>query len=247
MCVCSFLSPVVGEEAHYRGTVLITGSRKGVGYEFAKKYAEEGWHVIACYRNSQKINGLFKLRQIFPNITLYKMDVTNERQIKSTAKQLEKQPIDIIINAASIMRELDAPFGKTNSKNMMDLFVTNAIAPLKVTEAFMPNLKMGNRKLVVMVSCKMGSLEDNHSGRGYAYRMSKAALNMAAKSMSIDLKKYDVATLLITPGAVRTKKSSPKRWMSPAESAMKMCEVIKGFDVANSGLLHDYRGNIVPY
>ncbi|MGZ8184145.1 MAG: SDR family oxidoreductase, partial [Methylobacter sp.] len=182
-------------------TVLITGASRGLGLEFCQQYAAEGWQVLACCRNPEKI---VKLAGI-PHVQVFSLDVSDFAQIDKLATQLQDSDIDVLINNAGIYGDSSkCGFGQMDYAAWMHSFTVNTQAPVKMAEAFLPQLKRGNKKLLVSISSQMGSIADNKSGGSLLYRTSKAALNAAMKSLAIDLENQRIGVLVLHPGWVKT-------------------------------------------
>jgi NAD(P)-dependent dehydrogenase (short-subunit alcohol dehydrogenase family) len=116
-----------------------------------------------------------------------------------------------------------------------------------MTEALLPNLLAGNKKLVVAITSKMGSIADNSSGGCLLYRSSKAGLNAAMKSLSFDLAHRGVGVLILHPGWVQTDMGGPHALITSQQSVAGMLELINGFSMSDSGQFVDYTGKQVPW
>ena len=182
-------------------TVLITGANRGIGLEFAKQYAEDHWQVYASCRNPQNADALNKLQEKFNNIVICKLDVNDAEQINFLAKQLANAKIDLLINNAGI-------YGQTG-------------------EAFAEQVARSEFKQIVQLSSEMGSLSDsaNH-GSAYAYRASKAAVNMLMKTLAVDLANRGIKILILNPGWVKTDMGGSEAPIKVSESVVAMRNVI---------------------
>ncbi|MEY4453869.1 MAG: hypothetical protein RI951_463, partial [Pseudomonadota bacterium] len=176
--------------SHTEYKVLITGANRGLGLEFVKQYAIDGYQVIACTRKIDKKDELHQLQENFKAISIHKLDVANFSSIDLFAKSFKK-PIDILVNNAGIYP--DSSIDHVDYKIWLDAFKINTLAAFKMTKAFLPHLKKGQLKKIASLTSKMGSIDDNSGGGEYLYRSSKTALNMVMKSLSIDLKPYDLS------------------------------------------------------
>lgn len=226
-------------------TLLITGANRGLGLEFCKQYLKDGWQIYATCRNPEQADELQQLSG--DSLKVFQLDVTKPDEIKQLATSLEKKPIDMLINNAGIMGERRINFGNLSVDNLLSVFHINAIGPLKVIEAFIPNLQQGANKLVVTISSRMGSIADNTSGYHYAYRMSKAALNQAMKSAAIELADKNIKVISLHPGWVKTDMGGERADKTIPDSVSEMRSVINGADELQSGGLYAYDGSIIPW
>ena len=188
-------------------TVLITGTNRGIGLEFVKQYAPDGWNVIACCRDPQSATALQSLASTHHNVQIIALDVADFTQIDAVALQLKDRKIDVLINNAGVYPE--SSLGDVDFNDWATAFKINSMAPLKMAEAFMPHVTASQLKKIATLSSKMGSIDDNTSGGSYIYRTTKTALNMVMKSLSIDLKPYGIAVLTLHPGWVLTDMGGP--------------------------------------
>ena len=226
-------------------TVLVTGANRGLGLEFARQYASEGWQVIACTRDPKSATALTSLSAQFANIRIVALDVNDFSQIDQVAKQLASEKIDVLINNAGIYP--NSSWGQVNYDDWAQAFRINTMAPLKMAEAFLPHVASSELKKIVTLSSKMGSLDDNTSGGSYIYRSSKAALNMVMKSLSIDLKTKGIASTILHPGWVQTDMGGPNGLINAEQSITGLRKVIAALTLANSGRFIAYDGKEIPW
>ena len=224
-------------------TVLITGANRGVGLEFAKQYAAEGWRVHAACRDPEKATAL---KAVKGDVRLHKLEVTDEAQIDALAKALGAEAIDVVINNAGIIGPDDS-FGRTDVEGWMQTLRVNALAPVRIAERLVPNLERGERKLLVNITSRMGSIADNSSGGSYAYRTSKAALNMAAKSMALDLKRKGIVVVVFHPGWARTDMGGRGATVPVADSVGGMRAKIATLAAADIGQFFNYTCQPIPW
>jgi NAD(P)-dependent dehydrogenase (short-subunit alcohol dehydrogenase family) len=230
--------------SHIKYTVLITGTNRGLGLEFVKQFAIEGYQVIACTRKINKKDELHQLQEKFKTISICKLDIANFSSIDQFAK-LFKKPIDILINNAGIYP--DSSVDHVDYKSWLDAFKINTLAAFKMTKAFLPHLKKGQLKKIASLTSKMGSIDDNSGGGEYIYRSSKTALNMVMKSLSIDLKPYDLSVITLHPGWVRTDMGGPNGLIDVDESVAGMKRQIDKLTIRTSGQFIAYDGKKIPW
>jgi len=228
-------------------TVLITGANRGLGLEFCRQYAEQGWHVIACSRNPDDAFDLNNLAS-HHNIQLEALDVSKFKQIDALSHKLADSPIDVLINNAGIYADNKSnSFGRLDYQAWTESLLTNTEAPVKMAEAFLPQIKKSDKKLIVNISSLMGSIADNDSGGSIFYRSSKAALNAAMRSLSIELKDQSVGVLIFHPGWVKTDMGGPDALINAEQSVAGMRTSIERFSLDQSGSFIKYDGTPMPW
>ncbi|SNS00040.1 NAD(P)-dependent dehydrogenase, short-chain alcohol dehydrogenase family [Methylobacillus rhizosphaerae] len=229
--------------------VLITGASRGLGLEFTKQYAQAGWHVLAGCRNPENAEDLLQLATHFKDlISVHKLNVGNFHQIDELAASLDNQPLDILINNAGIYP--DSPnqnFSDADYDAWLESFRINSLAPVKMAQAFTPHLKQGRIKKLINMTSKMGSIADNTSGGSYLYRSSKAALNAISKSLSIELAKDGITTLVLHPGWVLTDMGGPNALINAEQSVSGLRQVIDRATLADAGKFIAYDGQEIPW
>ena len=225
-------------------TVLITGANRGIGLEFCRQYAAEGWRVLACSRDPDKADALAKLAALYPGlIALHTLDVADHARIERLAQELGGESIDLLINNAGIYPDSDTRgFGHTDYAEWLQAFRVNTMAPLKMAETFAPHLARGKQKVIVAITSKMGSIADNAGGGSYLYRSSKAALNMVVKSLAIDLKPGGITAVVFHPGWEQTDMGGPNAMIPAAQSVSGMRQMIGRLTAADSGKFFGYDG-----
>lgn len=230
-------------------TVLITGANRGIGLEFCRQYAAQGWRVLACSRYPEKSDELNKLASLNPElIKVYALDVADHVEIDRLAQVLANESIDLLINNAGIYPDSDkSGFGHTDYAEWIEAFRVNTMAPLKMAETFAAQIARSRQKTIVTITSKMGSIADNSGGGSYLYRSSKAALNMVVKSLAIDLKPLGIIAVVFHPGWVKTDMGGPNAMISPGQSVSGIRKVISGLVPADSGKFFGYDGQTIPW
>ncbi len=229
-------------------TVLITGANRGLGLGFCRQYAEAGWQVIACCRNPEAADPLAELKQQFNQLRIFPLDVSNFIEIDSLSAHLSDEKIDVLINNAGVYGDKKGcGFGNLDYQEWQRTLAINTMAPVKMAEAFFPQIKSSEKKLIVAISSLMGSIADNSSGGSLLYRSSKAALNAAMKTLAIDLLPEEVGVLIFHPGWVRTDMGGPNGLIDVDESVSGMIQLIKDFRLEISGDFVKYDGMPMPW
>ena len=217
--------------------VVITGANRGIGLAITKLFANKGYQVHALCRNSSE-----QLEQLEVNV-ITGVDVATEQGIKTMCEQLSGVAIDVLVCNAGILR--DEQLGTLNLTTIREQFEVNAIAPLNVVEQLQNQLNSGAK--VVLITSRMGSIEDNTSGGRYGYRMSKAALNIAGMSLSHDLKSSNVAVGIYHPGYVQTDMVNMGGDISSIEAATRLVNLIDKLSIETSGQFRHSNGQILPW
>jgi len=220
-----------------KGTAIVTGANRGIGLEFCKQLKEAGYDVIAlCRKASPELWNLGV--EVFESI-----DITEPKSLEALISQLPPRPIDLLINNAGIIRR--QALDDFTTESALEQFEVNAIGPIHVTKAFLPFLHKGSK--IAMITSLMGSIGDNTSGGRYGYRMSKAALNIAAKSVANDLKNQGIAVITLSPGSVKTAMTDFAGRITTDESVKGMIEQINGLTIDKTGEFVHYNGRELPW
>lgn len=230
-------------------TTLITGTNRGIGLEYVRQYARDGWQVIACCRQPAKADNLRQLAAQYPaHIRIHALDVADHQQIDQLASSLANETIDLLINNAGVYPPADdGGFGSIDYAAWAHTFQINTMAPLKMAEAFINQISHSNLKTIATITSKMGSIADNQRGGSYLYRSSKAAVNIVAKSLAIDLKPRGILSVLLHPGWVKTDMGGQDALISTEQSVAGMRQVLSKIAPADSGKFFAYDGQIIPW
>jgi NAD(P)-dependent dehydrogenase (short-subunit alcohol dehydrogenase family) len=228
--------------------VLITSASRGIGLEFVRQYAEDGWRVFAACRDPASAARLEPVAKASRgNIEVLRMDVTDAEGIRAAARQVGEQPIDVLINSAGIMGGGGQRVGDMDYESWKEVLDINTLGPMRVTEAFFEALRRSQRKIVATITSGMGSLADNTSGGWIAYRSSKAAVNMVMRSLAIDLKSRGLICVVLNPGWVKTDMGGPNANITPQKSVSNMRRVIEKLSAADSGKFFHHDGSEYPW
>lgn len=221
-------------------TALITGSNRGIGLELVKQLNTKGYEITClCRSKNPQLNELAS--QVISGINLQNYQDIQRAKINCKAKYF-----DIIINNAAIFKnESIQQLDSTAVSQIKDQFITNSLAPLMVIHHFLDTLKKGSK--IVLMTSRMGSIADNSSGGRYGYRMSKAALNAAGKSLALDLKDKGVAVGIFHPGWVQTDMTGYSGYLTASESAELLCQRIDALSMNNSGEFFHSNGDSLPW
>ena len=215
---------------------LVTGANRGIGLELCSQLTGRGHEVIAVCRQSSAELKAFGVR------VEDRVDMAAPESIAGLASKLEGVRLDVLINNAGILERngLD----DLDFESIRRQFEINSLGPLRVTRALKNNLEPGSK--VIVITSLMGSMTDNTSGNHYGYRMSKAAVNAAAVSLSHDLRPDDIAVAVLHPGKVATEMTGG-RGVTTAESAQGLLDRIDGLNLDNSGTFWHADGRELPW
>ena len=221
-------------------TTLVTGSNRGIGLELCRQLKQRGFDVIAtCRHRSPALNELGV--EIIEDV-----EVSDPVSLHNLSDKLGSRKINWLINNAGIAGGLGlADIDANTVESFKRMFEVNSLGPLLTTQALLKHLTDGSK--VGLVTSRMGSIADNDSGGSYAYRMSKAALNAAGKSLSIDLKNKGIAVAILHPGWVRTDMTGHGGLVDPDESAAGLLQRMAELTLDNSGTFWHMNGDVLPW
>jgi NAD(P)-dependent dehydrogenase (short-subunit alcohol dehydrogenase family) len=229
-------------------TVLVTGANRGLGLEFVRQYADDGWLVYAACRAPKAAKELKELQVRHENrIHILQLDVTDAAGVEAAAGHLRGVPIDLLINNAGVGGPPGQRLGSLDYAAWARVLDANTLGPMRVVEAFVDNVAKSQDKRIVTVTSGMGSIGDNTSGGSYAYRSSKAGVNAVMKSLSHDLAPRGITCVVVSPGWVRTDMGGPRGKLAPAESIKALRKVIAGLKPKDSGKFLNYNGRTYPW
>jgi NAD(P)-dependent dehydrogenase (short-subunit alcohol dehydrogenase family) len=229
-------------------TVLVTGANRGLGLEFVRQYAAEGWKVHAACRDPDTAKQLGRLAAASGGqVDVLALDVTDTAGVRAAAQSLAGEPIDVLVNNAGVGSPKNQRLGSFDYAAWGHVLDVNTLGPMRVVEAFLENVVQGGERKIVTLTSAMGSIADNASGGSYAYRSSKAAVNMVMKSLSIDLAPRGITCVVVHPGWVRTDMGGPDGKLDPPESVAALRRLIAGLQRKDSGRFFNYDGKPYPW
>ena len=219
-------------------TYLITGANRGIGLEVARQLKERGEDVIAtCRSTSPELNALSVRVEAG-------VDITSGDSVINLREKLNNTKVDVLIQNAGIA-EFNS-LSNLDPQSIMHQFEVNALSPLCFVQTMLTQLSQSAK--IALISSRMGSIDDNTSGGSYGYRMSKVALCMAGKSLSVDLKSKDISVAIIHPGLVSTRMTGfTSSGIQPKESAKGIIQRIHELTIDNTGTFWHANGEILPW
>jgi NAD(P)-dependent dehydrogenase (short-subunit alcohol dehydrogenase family) len=224
---------------------LVTGANRGIGLELVRQLRDRGDTVEACARLPEKARELQALAG--ERVRIHRLDVTDAASVRALANELGDAAIDILFNVAGVYGGPRQSLGQmAEALELADVdetFEVNAVGPLRMATALLPHIRRGKAKKMVHITSGMGSITDNTSGGYYAYRMSKAALNMMSRSLAVDLKNEKIISFVINPGWVQTDMGGPSAPTPVADSVRAILHETDKATLADSGEFLNWKGN----
>jgi NAD(P)-dependent dehydrogenase (short-subunit alcohol dehydrogenase family) len=212
-------------------TILVTGAGRGLGRELARQYAADGWKVIGTERGPK---------------AEYPLDVTNLGQVRTLARRLKGTPIDVLFCNSGISGKRGMALGSFDYESWEEVLRVNLLGAAAVAEAFADNVAASERKVIAMMSSRLGSIAEA-SGTTLPYATSKAALNMLVKGLAAALKDQGVIVVALSPGWVRTDMGGAGAPLSPEASVAGLRRVIGGLGLKDSGRFLSHDGSSIPW
>lgn len=228
-------------------TWMITGANRGIGLALTMELLRRGDHVIAAARNPWG-GALAELAAEHPAaLTPLELDVTDDASVAAAKDTLAGRPIDVLVNNAGLYGPRDRQSGlDVDFDAWREVFEVNVYAPIRVAQAFLPNVEAGEARKIVTISSRMGSIGLNPSG-SLIYRSSKTAVNMAMTVFGNAVRERNVSVLLFHPGWVQTDMGGKAADISPAESAGGLLRTIDASGMAESGSFRTWDGQTIPW
>ena len=241
--------------------VLVVGASRGIGLEFVRQCLSKGCAVVATVRGSPPAPILGLQSEVGERLQVLDMDVGDEASVAAAASSLAgSAPLTHIIHNAGVYgptvsldgkARLNRPAApKVTKADMLKVFEINSVGPLLVAQNFAPLLRTPQSSkdagIIAILSSKVGSVDDNGSGGAYAYRASKSACNIIAKSLFNDLR-GTAGVFLLHPGYVRTDMTNGNGLIDVEESVAGMLRAIEATDGESPFRWVDYKACLIPW
>ncbi len=225
--------------------ILITGASRGLGRGFVETYLKRSdvSKVWAVSRNTDRLQDL--ARQYGKKLELVSATVSEEQAKGKLFSVLGNETLDLLINVAGVYPEEPSSFLEISPKSLHEGYEGNVYSAFLTTQACVAALKRSNQAKVVSITSLMGSIADNTSGGSYAYRMSKAALNMFNKCFSIEFPKF--TAVVLHPGWVKTDMGGDQAPTTVDESIQGMVKVISELTPKQTGQFFDFEGDRIEW
>ena len=222
-------------------TCVVTGANRGIGLELARQLSERGDTVIGTARDPGSATDLGKL-----GTRVEELDVGNPKSIAAFARRLKGTAVDLLVHNAAVGVSGPA-VEKVDAESVEEHFRVNTLGPLRLTQALLPHLRSGERKLVVAISSGLGSISENSTGGWVAYRISKTALHQVMRTLDAELSKEGLTFVLLSPGWVRTRMGGKDAPLSPEDSVRGLLKVIDRLGPKDSGRFFTERGREIAW
>lgn len=220
---------------------LITGANRGIGLALVKAYASRRDKVFAAIRRTSDRTGLDAFAETQRKwVEVIEIDVNDPATIGKARRRLEAEPIDVLVNNAGVSGPDHQSATDMDYDGLMESLAVNAVAPLRIANAFLPNVKAAKGKIIAL-SSQMGSMQ-NASSDSLAYRVSKAALNRLMRGLATELKPQGVPVLIVHPGWVKTDMGGEGATLSPEDSAAQLLKLIDKLDISSTGRFLAWNG-----
>jgi NAD(P)-dependent dehydrogenase (short-subunit alcohol dehydrogenase family) len=222
-------------------TVLITGANRGIGLSLSRHFLKAGWHVIATCRKPDSAAALTALA--CPQLQVLQLDVTDARSVLALVAALDGRALDVLINNAGIMGPAQQGVHDMDYDGFLQTLSVNAVAPLRVSAALLPNLKLTKRPRIVTVSSQMGAFDLDMGPGHIAYSSSKSAVSKVMQLMAKELAAEGIIACPVHPGWVKTDMGGPNAQLDPADCAAGLYKLIDGLQLQHSGRFWTWEGN----
>ena len=226
---------------------IVTGANRGIGLEFARQLVRRGDTVEASARAPETASDLRALSEGSKGLVrVHTCDVVDGESVEAFGRAVGPGPVDVLINNAGVMGSMTS-IADLDFADLAATFNANALGALRVTRVFLDRILESQPKRIVSVTSGMGSITDNGSGGAYGYRMSKAALNMANKSLSVDLAAKKAVCVVVNPGWVKTDMGGSGASLSVEDSVKKMLSLIDALGPEDTGRFLNVSGADYSY
>jgi NAD(P)-dependent dehydrogenase (short-subunit alcohol dehydrogenase family) len=233
-------------------SVLITGASRGLGLEFATQYARAGWRVFACARSASGLADLTALTTV-GDVSAHVLDVTDFAAIDRLAQTLRGAAVDVLLNNAGVFgpnpwagSDRGQVFEHIDYTMWAQVLRANTMAPLKMAEAFVEHVASSIEKKMIMISSTEGSISLTR-GNLYAYKTSKAALNMVTRNLARDLEPRGIRVAALCPGWAKTRMGGVQAVVEVPDSVAGMRRMIAELTPERAGQFWRYNGESIPW
>ncbi|MDP4022685.1 SDR family oxidoreductase [Methylobacterium sp. NEAU 140] len=220
---------------------LIVGASRGLGLGLVETFLARGWQVTATERRPSQ--GLAALNSAALRVET--ADIDDDAGVASLHDRLGPERYDLIFVVAGVATQAHDPVHAVSREVAAQVYLTNAVSPIRFLEAFRDRLAPGG-SLAVMSSI-LGSVALNETGGWETYRASKAALNTLARSFAVRHRAESPSVLILHPGWVRTEMGGAEADIDVETSVAGLADVIAA-QLGRPGVQYlDYRGDTLAW
>ena len=223
-------------------TAVVTGASRGIGSEFVVRLLESGWKVYAGYRSDKHRLELINNENLF----CYSLDVIDNQSIKNFCDKITDD-VDLLINNAGVPDGRWRNISEIDDEWVLQVLDINSVGPVRMVRELYDKMSHDSLTTIAMISSLMGSIDDCHSGRSYAYRASKTALNMFSVAMKKEALEDNISFLILHPGWVKTRMGGEHAPVELSESVEGMLNLIVNHTLDKSGRFVQYDGVDLPW
>ncbi|MCQ4313248.1 SDR family oxidoreductase [Pseudomonas stutzeri] len=224
-------------------TILIIGASRGLGLGLAKQFASEGWQVIATLRDPQRADAL----KAIANIRIEALDIDDPARVDALTQRLSGITLDVLYINAGIAGSRALSADTATPENVSQLFMTNAIAPVRLAKRMLPLLD-SHSGVITFMSSIMGSVETGPGMGMPLYGASKAALNHLTRTFVAGLGEGTGLTVLsMHPGWVKTDMGGAEAPLDIETSCRGMVEQVTRAAGQGGHRFIDYQGETLPW
>ena len=221
-------------------TALITGANRGIGLEFVRQYAADGWQVVATARDIGEAGELGAIA----GVRVEQLDIADLETVAGFHQRIDG-PLDLLIANAGTYQPETVETAE-DARGWARMMIVNAIGPYVLARSLLGQVAEARGKLIA-ISSDMGSIASNRSGGYVPYRSSKSALNSAWRSLAIEAQPHGIIVAALNPGWVKTRMGGPNATLPPEESIGEMRALIAGLGVEQSGGFFERDGRAIPW
>ena len=221
---------------------VITGANRGIGNQWVVQLLDEGWKVYAGYR--ENLDGLQVIEN--NNLISLRLDVRNNESVEKFVENISGG-VDLLINNAGVPDGRWRNLTEIDDEWALDVFNINSLGPVRMVKALYPKMGGSNLATVIMTSSLMGSIDDCHMGKSYAYRASKTALNMFTVAMKKECIEDNISFIIFHPGWVKTRMGGDRAPVEIKESVDGMMKVLNKHTIEDSGVFIQYDGQKIKW
>ena len=221
---------------------VITGANRGIGNQWVVQLLDEGWKVYAGYR--ENLDGLQVIEN--NNLISLRLDVRNNQSVEKFVENISGG-VDLLINNAGVPDGRWRNLTEIDDEWALDVFNINSLGPVRMVKALYPKMGGSNLTTVIMTSSLMGSIDDCHMGKSYAYRASKTALNMFTVAMKKECIEDNISFIIFHPGWVKTRMGGDRAPVEIKESVDGMMKVLNKHTIEDSGVFIQYDGQKIKW